>query len=58
MICLLLINDIIVFIRLMLSEDLGSMNLTHELYKHIYAECGMTLLSLEGDDLEFSIIHC
>ena len=38
MICLLLINDIIVFIRLVLSEDLGSVNLSHELYMYVWEE--------------------
>ena len=46
MACLVLINGIIVFIRLMLSEDLGSMNLTHELYKYIYVECDLLMILL------------
>ena len=37
-ICLLLINDIIVSIRLVLIEDLGSVNLRHELYMNVCAE--------------------
>ena len=43
-ICLLLINDIIVFIRLVLFEDLGSVNLRHELYMCVYAECDLLMI--------------
>ena len=46
MIRLLLINDIIVFIRLELSEDLGSVNLKHELYMYVYAECDLLMILL------------
>ena len=44
MIHLLLINDIIVFIRLVLSEDLGSVNLMHELYMYVYVECDLLMI--------------
>ena len=46
MIRLLLINDIIVFIRLVLSEDQGIVNLTHELYMYAYAECDLLMILL------------
>ena len=46
MILLLLINDIIIFIRLVLSEDLGSVNLKHELYMCVYAECDLLTILL------------
>ena len=53
MIRLLLINDIIVSIRLVLSEDLGSVNLRHELYMYVCAECDlpMILLLMIGIDM-------
>ena len=44
--CLLLINDIIVFIRLVLSEDLRSVNLRHEMYMYVYAECDLLMMLL------------
>jgi len=43
---LLLINDIIVFVKLVLSEDLGSVNLRHELYMYVYAECDLLMILL------------
>jgi len=45
-ICLSLINDIILFIKLVLSEDLGSVNLKHELYMYVYAECDLMMILL------------
>ena len=42
MIHLLLLNDIIIFITLMLCEDLGSVNLRHKLYMHVCVECDFT----------------
>ena len=41
---LLLINDIIVFIRLVLSEVLGSVNPRHELYMYAYVECDLLMM--------------
>ena len=38
--------DIIVFIRLVLFEDLGSVNLKHELYMYVYAECDLLMILL------------
>ena len=46
MIRLLLINDIIVLIRLVLSEDLRSVNLRHELYMYVRAECVLLMILL------------
>ena len=46
MIRLLLINDIIVFIRLVLSEDLWSVNFIHELYMYVYVECDLLMILL------------
>ena len=46
MIRLLLINDIIVFIRLVLFEDLGSVNLRHELYMYVHEECDLLMILL------------
>ena len=46
MIRLLLINDIIFFIRLVLSEDLESVNLRHELYVCVYVECDLLMILL------------
>ena len=43
---LLLINDIIVFIRLVLFEDLGSVNIRHELYMYVYAEFDLLMILL------------
>jgi len=43
---LLLINDIIIFIRLVLFEDLGSVNLIHELYMYVCAECDLLMILL------------
>ena len=34
----------IVFIRLVLSKDLESVNLKHELYMYIYAECDLLMI--------------
>jgi len=45
--CLLLINDIIVFIRLGLSEDLGSVNLKHELYMFVYAKYDLLMILID-----------
>ena len=45
---MLLINDIIIFIRLVLFEDLGSVNLRHELYMYVCmyvcAECDLLMI--------------
>ena len=46
MVHLLLINDIIIFIRLVLFEDLESVNLKHELYMYVYAECDLLIILL------------
>ena len=46
MIHLLLINDIIVLIRLVLSENLGSVNLKHELYMYVCVECDLLMILL------------
>jgi len=43
---LLLINDIIIFIRLVLSEDRGSVNLRHELYMYVSVECDLLRILL------------
>ena len=44
--CELLMNNIIVSIRLVWSEDLGSVNLRHELYLYLYAECDLLMILL------------
>ena len=46
MIRLLLINNIIIFIRLALSEDLGSVNLKHELYMYVYVKRDLLMILL------------
>ena len=43
---LLLMNKIIVSIRLLWSEDLGGVNLRHELYMYVYAECDLLMILL------------
>ena len=43
---LLLINDIIVFVSLVLSEDLKSVNLKLELYMYVCAECDLLMILL------------
>ena len=43
---LLLMNNIIISIRLLWSEDLGSVNLRHELYMYVYAECDFLMILL------------
>ena len=39
-------NNIIVSIRLVWSEDLRSVNLRHELYMYVYAECDLLMILL------------
>jgi len=39
-------NKIIVSIRLVWSEDLGSVNLRHELYMYVYTECDLLRILL------------
>ena len=41
-----LVNYSVVFIRLVLSEDLGSANLRHQLYMYIYAKCDLVMILL------------